>query len=54
MVTIVHSAPHVSQLWGQFTMAFIKEGDENHLPTEIQKVACDNANLKGNSTLGGI
>lgn len=27
VVTTVHSALHISQLWGQFTMAFIKEGD---------------------------
>lgn len=43
MVTITHSAPHISQLWGQFTMAFIKEGDESNSPTEIERVAWDNA-----------
>lgn len=44
MITpIIHSAPHISQLWGQFTTAFIKEGDESIISTEIQKVAWDNA-----------
>lgn len=45
MVTTVHSAPRIPQLWGQFTVAFVKEGDESHLPTEIQKVAWDNATI---------
>lgn len=38
MITIVHSASHISKLWVQFTgVAIIKECDEGSLTTEKKK-----------------